>query len=300
MENSLKIARNHLINSDLCGILSTSGIYGVPLVEGGEIMTLLQAVLIGCVAALTKIEGGWFGESKLREPIVTGFLVGLILGDVEKGLIIGAQLQLMWMGAVNIGPTAQLDIGTGGAIGAAAAIVSGAGIETAIMFGIPVSILMQFLASLLMTGYSGFMAKVEADIDHEKFGSISFYHYLVGICDFTMYFVLTTVAMYFGNDAINIIVSSLPDWANNGLKAVSVMLPCVGFALLLNIIMERSLAPYFILGFVPAAFVGKDLNMIGIVSCAFAIAMIIFWIRSSADNSVVTPATNAGDEWEDD
>jgi len=173
MENSLKIARNHLINSDLCGILSTSGIYGVPLVEGGEIMTLLQAVLIGCVAALTKIEGGWFGESKLREPIVPGFLGGLILGGGVEGLVFGAQLQLMWMGAVNIGPTAQLDIGTGGAIGAAAAIVSGAGIETAIMFGIPVSILMQFLASLLMTGYSGFMAKVEADIDHEKFGSIS-------------------------------------------------------------------------------------------------------------------------------
>ena len=92
-------------------------------------MSLIQALFIGCVAALTKIEGGWLGEAKLREPIVTGFLVGAILGDIEKGLIIGAQLQLMWMGAVAIGPTAQLDIGTGGTIGAAAAISTGTGAE---------------------------------------------------------------------------------------------------------------------------------------------------------------------------
>jgi len=32
---------------------------------------------------------------KFREPIVTGFLVGLILGDVKSGVMIGAQLQLI-------------------------------------------------------------------------------------------------------------------------------------------------------------------------------------------------------------
>ena len=116
-------------------------------------MSLIQAILIGCVAALTKIEGGWLGECKLREPIITGFLVGLILGDVQKGLIIGAALQLMWMGAVGIGPTAQLDIGTGGTIGVAAAITTGTGAETAIMFGVPVAILMQFMSASLCTAY---------------------------------------------------------------------------------------------------------------------------------------------------
>ena len=85
-------------------------------------MSLLQAILIGCVAALTQLEGGWLGECKLREPIVTGFLVGLILGDVKQGLMIGATLQLMWMGATGIGPTAQLDIGTGGPNGTAVAL----------------------------------------------------------------------------------------------------------------------------------------------------------------------------------
>ena len=70
-------------------------------------ITLWQAVLIALVAVLTELDGNIFGENKMREPIVTGFLVGLILGDVTKGLMLGAQMQLMWMGATAIGPTAS-------------------------------------------------------------------------------------------------------------------------------------------------------------------------------------------------
>ena len=88
-------------------------------------ITLWQAVLIALVAVLTELDGNIFGENKMREPIVTGFLVGLILGDVTKGLMLGAQMQLMWMGATAIGPTAGLDIGTGGTVGAAVAIATG-------------------------------------------------------------------------------------------------------------------------------------------------------------------------------
>ena len=85
-------------------------------------ITLWQSVLIGLVVVATQLDGQVLGECKLREPIVTGFLVGLILGDVTKGLIIGSQMQLMWMGATAIGPTAGLDVGTGGTIGVAVAI----------------------------------------------------------------------------------------------------------------------------------------------------------------------------------
>ncbi|MBU3183143.1 PTS sugar transporter subunit IIC [Clostridium psychrophilum] len=131
-------------------------------------MTLIQALLIGCVAALTNLDGNFFGEMKFREPIVTGFLVGLILGDVQKGLIIGASLQVIWMGATAIGPTAQLDIGAGGTIGVAVALLTGKGAEVAITFGLPVAVMMQFLNTLLMTSYSLLMHRVDNLIDEEQ------------------------------------------------------------------------------------------------------------------------------------
>lgn len=259
-------------------------------------MSILQAVLIGCVAALTQLEGGWLGECKLREPVITGFLVGLILGDVEKGLIIGATLQMMWMGATGIGPTAQLDIGTGGTIGAAVAITTGTGAESAIVFALPVAVIMQFLNTLLLTGFSGFMQVAERKIDELNFRSIVMIHYLCGFLTFLLYFSLTFIVMYFGNNAIDSIVNGLPEWANNGLTAVASILPAMGFALLLNIILEKDLIPFLILGFVIAAY--TDLTMIAVAAIALAIAWIIYLLRRN-ENKTVTVSSSVVDEWED-
>lgn len=261
-------------------------------------MSFVQAILIGLIAALTHFEGGWLGEAKFREPVVTGFLVGLVLNDMQKGLIIGAQLQLIWMGATGIGPTAQLDIGTGGTIGAAVAIMTGQGAETAIVFALPVAVIMQFLNMMLMTSYSGLMQKVDRDIEAGKYESINRIHYLAGFLSFMLYFLLTFVVMYYGNNVISKVVEALPEWAHQGMGAVAALLPALGFALLLNIIMETSLVPYFILGYVPAAFVGTDLNMVGIGAMAFAIAWIIFDLKSTS-GQVVTQTVSVHDEWED-
>lgn len=263
-------------------------------------MTLLQAILIGCVAALTQLEGGWLGECKLREPIVTGFLVGLILGDVKTGLIIGAELQMIWMGATGIGPTAQLDIGTGGTIGAAIAIATGTGAESAILFGLPVAVIMQFLNTLLMSGYSGAMLVADRKIDELKFGMVKAIHYLCGFGTFLVYFSLTFMLMYFGGDMINSIVNGLPAWVSSGLNGVAAILPALGFALLLSIIMDSSLIPYFIFGFIPAAFIGHDISMVGIAAMAVAVAMVIFMLRNHADQqpAAVTAAPPSND-WED-
>ncbi|MDF9824248.1 mannose/fructose/N-acetylgalactosamine-specific phosphotransferase system component IIC [Breznakia sp. PF5-3] len=259
-------------------------------------MSVLQAVLIGCVAALTQLEGGWLGECKLREPVVTGFFVGLILGDVEKGLKIGAALQMMWMGATGIGPTAQLDIGTGGTIGAAVAIMTGKGAEAAIVFGLPVAVIMQFLNTLLLTGFSGFMQVAERKVDELNFKAIKAIHYLCGFMTFLIYFSLTFIVMYFGNDAIESIVNGLPEWANNGLTAVASILPALGFALLLNIILERDLIPFLILGFVIAAY--TELTMVAVAAIAVAIAWVIFLLRKDA-GKVVQVSEAVVDEWED-
>lgn len=260
-------------------------------------MSVVQAILIALVAAVSRSEGDWLGECKLREPIVTGFLVGLILGDVKTGLMIGAALQLMWMGAVGIGPAAQLDIGIGGTIGTAIAITTNTGAETAILFGVPVAVIMQFLNTLLMSAYSGVMLRVDKKIDQLDFKGINRCHYFCGICTFLAYFLPTFFVMYFGNSVTETIVNNIPDWMNSGLGGVAALLPCLGFALLLNIIMEKRLIPYFILGFIPAAYVGFDLTMVAIGAMAVAIAAIIFMLRS--DRPVAVAAAASDDEWED-
>ena len=228
------------------------------------------------------------------------------MGDVPKGLMIGAQMQLMWMGATAIGPTAGLDIGTGGTIGAAVALATNSGVESAIMFGVPVSVIMQFGNTLFMAAYSGAMAMADKAVDELKFHRLTAIHFGCTILQETMYFCLTFVLMYFGAGVIDSIVNNLPEWVSNGLNGVAALLPALGFALLMKIIMNGSLWPFFILGFVPAAFVGFDINMVGMAAIAVAVALIIYQIKVGQGRTpqpVVSTATAStiasDDEWED-
>lgn len=268
-------------------------------------ITLWQAALIGLVVVLTQLDGQVFGECKFREPVVTGFLVGLIMGDMPKGLMIGAQMQLMWMGATAIGPTAGLDVGTGGTIGVAVALATNSGIESAIMFGVPVSVIMQFASTLLMTLFSGAMIMADNEVEQLNFKRLTLIHFGCTALIAIMYWTLTFVLMFFGTGVIDGIVGGLPEWVSKGLNGVAALLPALGFALLMKIIMNGSLWPYFIIGFVPAAFVGFDMNMVGMAAIAVAIALIIFQVKSGqgqaeAQHATAMPGGIASDEeWED-
>ena len=259
-------------------------------------MSLIQAILIGCVAALTQLEGDWLGECKLREPVITGFLVGLIMGDVTKGLMIGGALQLMWMGATNIGPTAGLDIGSGGTIGAAVALMTGSDLEVAVAFAIPVAVVVQMVNILKMTTFSGLMHKADAYIDEGNEAKVIGIHFLCGIFTFLIYWSFTFVVLYFGEGVINTIVNGIPGWVHNGLGAVAVVLPAMGFALLLNLLWEIKLVPFFAIGFIAAAYLGMD--MVGVCALSVAIASIMYMIKKDGTTQEVV-AVAANDEWED-
>ena len=70
----------------------------------------------------------------------------------------------------------------------------------------------------------------------------------------------------------------------------------MGFALLLNLLWDVKLVPYFIVGFIAAAYLGVD--MVGVCAIAMAIALIMYEIKSAQLTAV--PAVAVKDEWEDE
>ena len=91
---------------------------------------MIQSVLIALIAFLVYM-GDTLGYSQYDRPICTGLLVGIVLGDVTQGLIIGASLELAFIGTVSIGAALPPDIYTGGILGTAFAITTGSGVESA-------------------------------------------------------------------------------------------------------------------------------------------------------------------------
>ena len=48
--------------------------------------------------------GNWLiGQCMIERPLVVGAVTGILLGDIPTGVAIGAALETIYMGAVNIG-----------------------------------------------------------------------------------------------------------------------------------------------------------------------------------------------------
>ena len=98
------------------------------------------ALLLGLVGAFAIYDYA-IGTNYIFRPLVTGVLVGIVMGDVRQGTIIGASLELMFMGAVSVGAYIPPDIVTGGILGTAFAIGLGKDTGIAMALALPISMI---------------------------------------------------------------------------------------------------------------------------------------------------------------
>lgn len=72
-----------------------------------------QAALLGifaCLASLPGMGGTTIGNYTLGRPLVGGLIVGIILGNVQLGIIVGAAIQLVYIALVTPGGTVSADV----------------------------------------------------------------------------------------------------------------------------------------------------------------------------------------------
>ena len=112
-------------------------------------MTLVQALLIALVAAAGQAAGDIGGNVMVNRPIVLAPLVGAILGDLQQGLIMGAALELIFLGVVSIGGATPSDSNMGSVLGTAFAMSMHQGVEIALALAVPIGILQQMVKYLV-------------------------------------------------------------------------------------------------------------------------------------------------------
>lgn len=88
---------------------------------------LLTATLLGLIAALGILDGRLLGVSMIDRPLVMCALTGLVCGNLHEGILIGATLELIFLGNVAIGAAHPPDIVTGSVLATAFSIMSGRG-----------------------------------------------------------------------------------------------------------------------------------------------------------------------------
>lgn len=94
---------------------------------------MVQALLMALLALLNGIQGplNWY---MFREPVMAGFWVGLIYGDPVQGTIIGATINVSYLGWISAGGANASDLYWAGLLGTFVAIKGGMSLETAVAF----------------------------------------------------------------------------------------------------------------------------------------------------------------------
>jgi PTS system mannose-specific IID component len=215
----------------------------------------------------------FLGTTLLSRPLVLGPLVGLALHDLQQGVIIGATLELIFMGNIKVGAAIPPDVITGGVLGTAFAILSGKGPGIALALAIPISILAEMILSGLFVFRPIFNKQFDRYAEDGDYRKLQRLHVLSGLLKPLLMGLITFLALELGAPAMKSLLDRIPSWVNTGLQVAGSMLPALGFALLMNLMFNKKVAPYFFLGFMLAAYL--KLPVIAIGGLGLIIALII-------------------------
>jgi fructoselysine/glucoselysine PTS system EIID component len=83
--------------------------------------------------------------------------------------------------------------------------------------------------------------------------------------------IVTFLALQLGADVMKSFLDKIPAWVNDGLRVAGNMLPALGFALLLNMMFNKKVAPYFFLGFVLTSYLKLPVIAIGVLGVITAL-----------------------------
>ncbi len=214
-----------------------------------------------------------FSWQCLNRPIVVAPIVGLVLGDFNTGVIMGAALESIFMGISAIGGSIPADATTATVISVSYTILTGSSAEAGLAIAMPIGTVMASLSSMLTplwASLSPYWEKLAAEGTPNKF--------LTQIVSVTALMPLVnTVILFFaiayGVDGLNAFLLSLPAWVMTGLSAASRMMLAVGFAILTSMIWNKEVGGYFFLGYVLVAYLNLGSLPIAIIGTVIAITL---------------------------
>lgn len=243
---------------------------------------ITQTILIFLTACLGYLNS-YFGSSNISRPLVMGMLVGFALGDLTTGIKVGASLELVWLGAMAIGASNPPDMISGSIIGTSYVIVTHSSIATAVALAVPISMLMQMIWNLLMIVWVPLLsAKADKYADVANYKGIDRMHYLAVFSQTFILAALTSLGFYLGSKAIETFVNSIPSFVNSGLNYAMGIIPAIGFALLVKMIVSKKTVCFLFLGFLLVAYL--KISVLGVT--AFACVLTAILLFNTGNSSV--------------
>ena len=200
----------------------------------------LQIILVFVWVFIVAIDQFDFLES-LYQPIVSGAVIGAILGDLPTGLIVGGTYQLMTIGNMPVGGAQPPNAVIGGVMATVFAISSHLDTTAAVGLAVPFALIGQYMVTFLFTLMSPMMSKADQLAAKGDTKGIVRLNYLAMALLGLLFAIVCTLGML-GGSAMGTTLSNLAAkyaWIMAGLGAAGGMMRFVGFATLLRIMILK-------------------------------------------------------------
>ncbi len=238
-------------------------------------ITLLQGIIIALVVMIIVVDRQLEALFIFR-PIIVCPIVGAILGDLNTGLIAGGMVELAFAGIAPIGGASVPEALLTSVMTVVFAHITGNNVATSLALAYPFGVLLQFISTVRNTAYTAFNGPAER---YAKEGNIKG---LFRLCFYGIVInsiitgVLTFLSVYAAQEPLRALVGAMPDWLVNGFQVAGGLLPAVGFAVLLSVILKAKYVPYLLAGFLFATFIQID-NVLPVAIMGLAFAMMEFY-----------------------
>lgn len=259
--------------------------------------TLLDGIIVAGVFAGSQVLDNLTGTPRVNQPIFACPLLGLLLGDFQTGLYLGAVLQVMFMAAVGLGNAMPPDGLLGGVLATAFAIRMGIGTDAAIAMAMPIAVIGTILLNTKNSVMSILQRIIDKFVEENNPRGVDIAHWGVQFGWLVpFHFIYCFIIYMLGGELVLAFIESLPQFVFDGMTAFAGVVPAIGIAMLMKMVFRMSLVPYYFLGFFMSAYLGVPILGVAIVS----VIIVTTTIKFGDVRSAVSAGQTGEEEDEDD
>ena len=239
------------------------------------------AIFMGCYYWFCRLRLGYTLSSALLQPVTFAVFVGIITGEMAQSMMIGAGLQLVYLGVTSTpGGNVPSDPALAGCIAIPLGVAAGMNTETAIALAIPFGVLGVFVDQLRRTTNAFWVHMADSYAEKADTKGIMRAAFLYpSIAGFIIRFPIVFIIDYFGVSVAQKLIEILPTWLSHSFEIMGGILPALGFAITLTVIGKKNLIPFFLIGFFAVMYLNLGTMAVAIFATCAALLMGLFKMK---------------------
>ncbi|QIQ21698.1 PTS mannose/fructose/sorbose/N-acetylgalactosamine transporter subunit IIC [Zophobihabitans entericus] len=215
------------------------------------------AIFAGLWYWICKTDIGYAITHAIRQPLFSAVIIGILMNDITQAVIIGAAIQILYIGLVAAGSNLPADDCLAGLIAIPLAIKTGLTPELAIAIAVPIGVMGVFIDQFRKTVNAVFVHMADKYADECNVRQIKMCAIVYPtILSFFLRFPVPFLAIMYGENSINAFLNNVPEWLIHGFSVAGGLLPALGFALTIFVIGKKALLPWFFIGYFIVQFSG--------------------------------------------